>query len=662
MRAHGPTLLLALLPFLAAFRWPNATALPRATADDFVHDVLPLLQREGCASAYCHGAATGQGGFKLSLFGSDARADHASITRALGGRRVDLNDPDASLVLAKPMRALAHGGGKRFAPGSDTHLRLRAWIAAAAPFEATPPRRLQSLTLSCADQQLAVAAALVAGDDANTVDVTALATFASSDAGIATVDRAGRVTSVGDGEVFLFARYAGTSTRLAVLRPFAEATRLAGDAAHPLDAVFDARLRELGLAPAPSAAPERLARRLYFDLVDRPPTPFELRRFLALPASERVARTADALLQSPAFTESATRRVLQWFEVTEPEAMAPERRVLRPMQRRVSEQLAADAPLPTLTAALLARDGAYLTRHQDPRDRAELVGRAMLGVRIGCARCHDHPDDRWRKRDHLAFAACFATAADAADAQAEMTSSLYDEVTGQPIAPRLLPLPSTAAPLDLHAFVHDPAHDLFARALTNRVFAWLLGRGLVEPLDDHRNTNPGKHEAWLRALQGVFHAHGDRLRPLVRCIVTSRLYQLDARAEAAEDNDHAAQRTRWFAQRVSKPLEGVVLQRAMAAVLGVDVEVLGRLPESPLARRLAMVNGDGLAAALLRPGNAIDALTELGGQPDELRDELFLHCLTRLPTDAERRALPPTTALRDLAQALLLSREFEFLR
>jgi hypothetical protein len=621
-----------------------------------------LLQRQGCASAYCHGAATGQGGFKLSLFGSDAHADHAAITQALGGRRIDLLAPDASLLLEKPTRRLPHGGGKKIVLGSDEYQRLRRWIAAGAPFASEPPRTLRALTLHVQDDRVRARARFDAGGDLAERDVSALAEFSTSDERIASVDTQGRITWHGDGEAFLFARYAGTTARVAVLRPRGKVTAPAPASTHPLDTVFFARLGELGIAPGLPAPAARIARRLFLDLAGRPPTAFELDRFLAAPEHERVAQTTDALLASPAFTDVTTRAVLAWFDAGGDAAET--------LARTVREHVAADAPWSAFTAALLAPGSGFYRRQQDPRDRAEHVARTLLGTRIGCARCHDHPHDRWRQTDYLAFAACLSGSADVmAGTAAEtamtpaMSPALYDEHTGAAITPRLLPLPRASSATDLHTFLHDPAHDLAARTLCNRVFAWLLGRGLVEPLDDHRDTNPARHESWLAALQQTFHQGGGRLRPLVRAVVTSAVYQLDSANDRAGDDNDAT----WFAHRTAKPLHGEHLSRAMAAVLEVDHDLLAGLPSSPLARRLALLHSGRLPRAARAPANAVAVLRDLGGSPQEQLGAAFVACLTRAPTPAEREALLPDldtgrTTIRDVVHGLLLSREFEFVR
>lgn len=636
--------------------WPAHRAEPTRAALDFRYDVLPILQRQGCASAYCHGAATGQGGFKLSLFGSDPERDHAAIALALGGRRLDLRNPAASLLLEKPTLALRHGGGRRLRAGEPAYQRLHDWITSGAPLASDPPRQLEALHMTRDGARLRVLAQFAG--EAAARDVTELATFTSSDEAIVGVADDGTVHRHAPGEAWLFARYAGADARLADVQPFAALTTPT-QPDQPLDAALESRAHALGVAPAALASPPRLARRLYLDLAGRPPTTYELRRFLALPETNRVSTTVEQLLASAEFAATLQRQLGAWLELPPLDDTAPGNRARTArLHEAVARFVQRDAPVHELTATLLAPGGEFLSRHEDPRDRAELFGRTMLGMRIGCARCHDHPHDRWRQRDHLAFAAHFVDPRPAPGGG--MTAGVLFGDDGAAVAPRLLPLGEAStrgvSARDLHAFAHDRSHDAFARALCNRLFAWLFGRGLVEPVDDHRATNPAVHEAWLAALQATFHGSEGRLRALVRAIATSQAYQLDSSADAGTDP-----RARWMLARTPKPLGSDALRRAIAAVCGVPDTALPILPSSPLARRLALLNGDLLPRALDGRGNALETLATLGGSLQEQRDELFAACLSRSPSDAER-ALYQTASLRELATALLLSREFEFQR
>lgn len=650
----------------------SAAVHPTPAAIDFTYDVLPLLQRQGCASAYCHGAATGQGGFKLSLFGSDPRADHAAITRDLGGRRLDLRQPEASLLLQKPLLITKHGGGRRLERGSEAYAGLRAWIDAGAPFVADGTRELRELAAERDGDRLVVTAHFA---DARR-DVSGLATFTSTDERIARVDAAGNIVEVGPGEAWLLARYAGATARVRVLRPFGQ-TPPTDEATQPFDRTFVARMRALGLTPAPPAAPERLARRLWLDLVGRPPSPRELTRFVADGAP--VPATVDKLMATAEFTDVFAARLATWLEIpTVSVERDPERARNARLRATLHDLVAGDAPLTELATAVLAADSGFLQRDEDPRDRAEFVGRSLLGLRIGCARCHDHPHDRWRQGEHLAFSACFASPRRAPEG-GMMAGVMFDAETGDTVPPRLLPLPGADDAVlatdrfpALRAFVLDATHDLFARNVVNRAFAWLLGRGLVEPLDDHRDSNPAAHEEWLSALQAEFHAGGGRLRPLLRALLTSRLYALESTEGGSATQDHGDDpASHWFARRAPKPLTGDELRRALAATAGVPASQVSTLPTSPLALRLALLNGEVLGKATLGArGNTVEMIATLGGSASEQLDELFLTCLSRRPRSEERAAFLPHLeaasdgehALRELALALLLSREAEFVR
>ncbi|MCA8958565.1 MAG: DUF1549 domain-containing protein, partial [Planctomycetes bacterium] len=530
---------------------------------DFRHDILPRLHRQGCASAYCHGSATGRGGFKLSLFGSDPDADFRAITADLGGRRIDLRDAAHSLLLRKPTLDLDHGGGRRLRRDDTNYRALRGWIEAGAPQRIGPSRQLDELELVERSERL-VATAHFDGAGTARRDVTTLCSFHSSDERVVTVDGDGRLSRHGPGEAFVFARYLGHSARLAVLRPFAEPSTLPQQRAdHALDAVWLRRLRELGLTPAPPAPPEVLLRRLYLDLAETLPRPADVAAFRANPDPGVVA---DRLMRLPSFADRFGRLLAETFEIPSITDKLPgaRARLFEVQRTRLVEALRRGDTLHAIAERLLTSDRALLERHEDPRDRAELVGRAFLGVRIGCARCHDSPVDRWRQGEHLAFAAMFASPRPRAGG-GMASGVLFHPDTGTPVPPHLLPVRSQTAPprgLDHAAqvawFVLRSGNRMFERNLANRVFAALLGRGLVEPLDDHRLSNPATHEAVLAHLAEV--AAGGDLRALVRHLVTSALYRASSAAGASHE-------VAWFARRSARPMPREPFEHAVSDAL-----------------------------------------------------------------------------------------------
>jgi len=360
---------------------------------------------------------------------------------------------------------------------------------------------------------------------------------------------------------------------------------------------------------------------------------------------------------SPEFAEVWGSHLARWLEVSAPAEV-----------QRLVDALRRGDSLPRIAERVLDGSLGGLQRQSDPRDRAEYVGRSLLGVRLGCARCHDHPLDRWRQSEHLAFSACFASPRP--DGAMAMTDGrLFDPATGAavpPVVPALGDRPARAADGDTRTAVRDfvfaSEHDQLARNFANRVFAELLGRGLVEPVDDHRVGNPPRSAAMLDALVAAFHTHGGQLADVVAFVATSAVYRLAN--EGGETNDPAlasASPARWLAARESTALPPGAYARAVAAVVGGELAV--RLPASPLARELALRNGEALPALLARGGTTIDAIHEFGGKPEERLDQLWLALLSRRPSTAEQAEFLPLAAadvqaFRDLAYALLAGREF----
>jgi len=637
--------------------WPREP--PRVL--DFTNDVLPVLQRYGCSSAYCHGSATGRAGLRLSLFGSDPAADYAMLTTQLGGRRIDLRNPDQSLVLQKALGGLDHGGGRRLPRDGAAHHLLREWIAAGATWQLGEPQRLDSLRVILRGERAIAEATFAtgAGDAVTQVvqDVSHVAMFSSTDPAVVDVDGDGRVQARGEGQAWVMARFGNLTALVRIVRPFAGTTAPEPrHTTHALDHAWLAHLDELGLPLLPPVDAQQLARRLYLDLVGRPPTPQELDAFTRAPD---VPATIARLVQRQEFAEVWGNHLARWFEVPEAEDGAAAAAAARSREALVQAVARGDS-LPVIARRVVLAPGGLLDRHADARDRADYAGRALLGMRIGCARCHDHPSDRWRRDEHLAFSACFA-APRPDGAGGTMAGVMFDAESGERVEPRFLPLAGSAArgPADadrreqLADFLVEGGHDAFARNACNRVFALLFGRGLVEPLDDQRLGNPPLAAGCLSALVDEFHRTGGRLPELLTFLLTSTAYRAPA---AATDGPEAA----YLAARASRPLVPATYLRAVSAVVGRDVQA--SLPASPLARELALRNGPLLHDALRSGGTTIDATYELCSTPHERLVELWRLVLSRAPrADEVQRFLPVAgdlAAFRDLAYALLTGREF----
>lgn len=625
----------------------------------FRYDVQPWLLRQGCAAAECHGGALGRGGFKLSLFGGDPELDWQAIAVERGARRIDLAEPRTSLLLRKPSRALDHGGGLRLPRGSDAFTALRTWIEDGAVYGDGDAVALDALELMRDGNQLVVHARFGARRE----DVTARSLFTSTAPAVVAVDPSGRTTMLAPGEAWLGARFAGRDARVRVVVPFENQGRGERVApATPLDAAWLRGLDELGLEPAPPAPPGLLVRRLHLELAGRLPTPAELHAFLADEPATRVRDCAASLLASDDFTDVATDWLVRWFEL-ERDANGARDDAARRALRAIA---AGDGSLLDALDKELANGRPLLDRLPDPRDRAELFGRAVLGVRLGCARCHDHPLDRWRRDDHLGFSALFVDPRPAAGAGMD-SGALFDPATGEAATPRVLDLlgrdPRTGSPrARLRAALRDDPRA-FARNVANRVILELCGHAPVEPADDHRPTNPGVQHAMLDELVGSFVSSGYRLRPLVTALANSAAFRSDSTPGAADPLRDAA-RARHLARREALPLDGQQLGRVLAKALRVEGELIGPTA-SPLARWLGLWNGDALHEALAMPGNA---LTLIALDDDLERQVVALSelLLTRAPRETERArfcaalrgSADRDATLRDLAHAMILSREF----
>ena len=658
-----------------------AIALPLfAQADEpkpfhFAHDISPLLVKQACASAECHGAATGQAGFKLSLFAMNPAADYAALTQDLDGRRIDLAKPESSLLLRKPTRQIKHKGGRIFKKGSADYESLLGWIRRGAAFTENEPGRLAKLRLEPRNGGFSAVAEYRLAKRTATRDVTRLTVFSSTDETVALVHDDGSVTKRAAGEAWIIARYAGHNARAVIRRSFNEDPPNESTTTHPLDSAWLAGLESLGLRSSAEADAFVLARRVHIDLAGRPPTPDELDAFIALPPASRLAKTADRLMRTEEFAEVFADHYRRWLELPEDrgekDAEKPRNTKLR---RYLLDSVRQNKPLPQLARDILGggEAGGFVSRHNDPRDRAEYVGRTLLGLSIGCARCHDHPMDRWQQHEHLAFSAYFADARPNPEG-GMMAGKLFLPGTGKAVQPALLQLNPAAPPApqrrpgdELAWSILDGGHDQFGRNVANRFFGILVGKHLIDAPDDHRLSNPAIHGALLDLLVREFGRTDGDLRKLIRTIVTSRVYALASQPGEgrALTTDPAA---RYLARREARPLTPPQFKRAVESVIG-DELPQEPPPESPLARQLYVLNSGLIQGGLAKPGNSVAAIGDFVSEPADQLRELFRLVLSRDPRPSEADAFLPTlqeqgaAGLGDLAFALMAGREFGSLR
>ena len=684
----------------------SAVAEPLSSAESFhfTYDILPILAKSGCSAAECHGGATGRGGFKLSLFGSNPRSDYETITQELDARRVDYLTPANSLILKKPSRQIRHGGGRRLHQDDQGFKDLLRWIESGIPYIEGLPKELIDLTLKPKAEGFAaqdgimpysVIATFQMPSGRQKHDVTRLVMLSSTNDLVATVDKHGNVTQQGPGEAWILARYGNLSARTSIKQAFSRAEPSSLDSSptreeettqtdpsylpHPLDAVWLKRIRTLGLVSIAPASDAVLVRRLYLDLAGRPPSPYEVQRFLEMPEKNRVAVVVDELLKSKEFSKVFALHLGEWFEVPPPgKDGRNDRKINRALRQFFHESIEAEDSMSDIVRKILNEETPKLAwkRFSDPRDRAEFVGRSMLGLSIGCARCHNHPLDRWKRTEHLQFSAYFTDPRPAPD-EGMMAGKFFQPENGKLINPVLLPLGLRTSESDtplytreekLTRFVLENAADQFARNIANRIFGSLIGKYLVNPPTDHRPSNPAIHEPILDLLTQTFQAGGTDLRELVRFIVTSRLYALssDPAGEGSLSGDPALQ---YLARREARPLSAAQFKTAVESVLGVEIKQPPP-PESPLSRQLYVMNSGLIQAGLDHPGNQVNAIFDFEMDAGKQLEDLYMLILSRSPRSEEKSAFVSFLAKaeetrragKDLAFALLASREFGSLR
>jgi hypothetical protein len=652
----------------------------------FESEIAPYFARHGCAAAECHGGATGRGGFKLSLFATNARADYEAITQHLGGRRIDYSDPKQSLILRKPTRKMRHKGGEVITAESSAYQALAAWIADGAPFARGERRELYKLRvmrkMESEGPRAIVEAYFRKNDGEGFVrNVSEMARFESTDPGVISIEEDGHFEIHGKGEAWIIARYGKLSTRIRIVEAFAEVEDKITDPPQSLSDFWRVRLDELGLKPGPEAGPHRFWRRLYFDLLGRPPAPHEIPDFAEGLSPRLIRETTEKLVQTEEFALQLTRHLWEWFEVPPPE---DDLKHTRERQTRLREAIrtfaSRDEDFLAFATSMIDQPERreFVQRFGDPRDRAEFIGRAHLGISIDCARCHNHPTDGWTQAEHLQFSALFADARPGGKGSgAEMAAGkFFLPGDGRPVEPAFLPIGSGTARVDptrgsagqLAEFLRDEGLDAFTRNTVNRVFEILVGQPLVEPSHLHQMLNSSQGRG-LSALGKLFAGEGGyRLSYLVSKIVASAPYRLDSTPPKAESLSGDPQ-LRYLARREARTLSADEYLRAVTTVLGVPLKGIPSV-DTPLAQQLQLLNSGILQGFLRTSGNQVEAIFDFESEAARQLEQLYFLILSRPPRLAERAEFVPLLqdaadgklAGRDLAFALFASREFSSIR
>ncbi len=620
-RADGPATL-TVTAGAKTVRVPVAVAgMGTPSPVSFRRDVVPVLNVGGCNAGACHGTPSGKNGFKLSLRGFDPAADFVQLTREQFGRRVDRHDPAASLLLAKAVGRVPHEGGPRFGAASLPGELLTAWLAEGLrddPADLPPLKSVavtpgpRTLVAPARGQQLAVNAAFA---DGTTRDVTRLTNFSSSDPLVATVSATGRVEFHGPGEVAVLCRYAETmvAVRLTHLQPRPGFAWVPPPENNFVDTHAFAKLRQMSITPSDACTDGEFVRRAYLDAAGRLPTAAEAAAFLADADPRKRDKLADAVVDLPAFADFWA---LKWADVLRANRKTLQAKGTHGLRHWLREKWASNTPVDAVVRDLITASGNagtnpaanYYRIAKDPPALAETTAQLFLGVRMQCAKCHNHPFERWSQDDYYGLAAFFArtklkadpaTVGEKTNRNGPSAAVVYvgrdGEVT-QPRTGKTVPphFPGGGdAPVKadadrrpaLAAWLTAPENPFFARSVVNRVWFHLMGKGIVDPVDDFRASNPSCNDALLDALAADFVAHKFDLKHLVRTVLKSRTYQLSARPTDANRDD-----ARYFSHALPRLLTAEQLLDAVCDVTGVPEKFAG-LPAG--TRAVQLPDGDG---------------------------------------------------------------------
>ncbi len=692
---HLRNLLIAL--GAAATAAVPATATGAERPANFLRDVMPILNRSGCTAGACHGAAKGKNGFKLSLRGYDAEFDYRALLFEVSGRRFNRAVPEASLMLAKPTMRVPHEGGLRLEEDSEQFRTIVRWISEGAIYGNSELDSVAALEVEPAEirldapglrQPLTVIARY---GDGTSRDVSAMAVVESNSTSTASIEQDGTVVGERVGEAAIMVRYEGkfTTVPLTVLNPAPGFSWRPLPQHNYIDQHVDAKLRRLKIQPSSLASDAAFARRVHLDLTGIPPTPEQALAFLEDPDSSRAKRSRliEQLVGSPEYIDHWS---LKWGDLLQSNRKHLGEKGMWAFRQWIRDAIASNQPYDEFVRELLTSSGStfqspaanFFRINDDPKLAMETTSQLFLGVRMVCAQCHDHPFERWTQNQYFQLAAFFSAVGmkPGFDSDEQIVylkrgdARFLHPKTNKPVEPEYLlasaDMPAIGSYKDsrqaLSQWLTSADNPYFARAIANRVWSYFFGRGIIEPVDDIRGSNPAVNPALLNTLERDFVQSGFDLQHLIRTIVSSRTYQA-----AMETNEWNASDDINFSRFHPRRLPAESMLDAITIATGarpdfpavpedftaqqlpdphVDaggfLNMFGRPErESPcecerrndlsLPLAMSLVNGPVLADAIAHPDGRI-AKALLAGRTDrELVEELYLASLGRFPTTDE---------------------------
>jgi hypothetical protein len=681
----------------------------------FDNHVESVLSKQGCNMGICHGAASGKGGFRLSLRAYDPEADYQRLRHEARGRRLSLASPAQSLLLLKPSLSLGHFGGLRLKPGSLEYRVVADWITAGAPAPRPDGPKIVSLDVYPKERVLLLDSPLDAPgseprgvsavfnstrrnrrlqqrllvtahfSDGHTEDVTHWARYSSNEESLATVDDSGRITMRGVGETAISVWYLGKVAFARMTVPYPNTVDSARYRGLPRNNFIDdrvsAKLATLRLWPSDICTDAEYARRAFLDAIGILPTPEELRTFLNDTHPERRANLIDRLLSRSEFVDRWT---YNWCDLLRVNRDMLGDKGMWSLYHWIHTSVAENKPWDRFVREILTAQGSgaeygpvnFYRMGAKPEEFSETVSQAFLGIRVQCAHCHNHPFEKWTQTDYYRMANFFSRLGRKGKHAEEIvyaaeSGNISHPKLGRPLPPAAFDGPSLAleAPGDRRAFLADwltsPDNPYFARAVVNRIWKRYMGRGLVEPVDDMRLTNPASNEPLLQALTQDFVAHHFDIKHLMRTILLSRTYQLSSRPNATNRLDD-----RFYSRCLPRRLPAEILLDAICQVTGQPepfpdappgtramalpdthiaspfLDAFGRPPrqvtcecerngEPNVAQALHLINANTLNAKITVKGGLIDRLLASGKSDREIVEDLYLRCLSRSPSQQE---------------------------
>jgi len=674
----------------------------QSRAVSFRLDVMPVFMKHGCNNGSCHGAARGKDGFMLSLFGYDPAGDYYRLTRAIVGRRVDLAVPEKSLLLEKCSGAVPHTGGKLFDTNHDDYRTIYRWLKAGAPDDEanTPvPVGLELLpakfVFSGGDQKQKTVV-LAKYSDGSVRDVTRLALYMTNNESIAAIDKDGVVKAGGRGAAFVFARFSKfTVGSEAIVFPANDKFVWSKPTEQNyIDTLVFDKLKKLRLVPSEIASDEALVRRVYLDIIGMPPTAEEHAAFLADKDPKKRAKLIDALIERPEFVDMWT---MKWGELLRIRANNQNPQTGRDAKAMfsyaawVKDQMAQNRPLDAFVADLIVGSGSNFKsptsnlytagERLTPQKTAEDIAQVFLGTRIQCSQCHNHPFDRWTMDDYYGFAAFFAgvnlkrgfEGREVIVGNNNTLNTVPHLVDSRAMKPKFLGGDTPAVDgLDprqaLAKWITAPDNTAFREAMANTIWSHFFGRGIVDPVDDVRISNPPSNKELLEEIGKRLASYGFDKKKFIRDICNSRTYQLSATTNATNELDETN-----FSHSYVRRLRAEVLLDAISKITGTEdrftlsppgtravqihtgevtnyfLTTFGRAPretpcscevnhEANLSQALHLINGDTITSKIAQ-GKLIPSLIAEKKSPGEIIDQLFLITIGRKANEGERKRL-----------------------